>query len=292
MKRIIIFALILFFISGCAEAEPESFNFSDLKEVLDSRGFEYTITTENNSLFSKPANIITINADAKYYSFAVLLYADNESMEEDSAHVQKCGESYRGTKQFGHRSTPYVFKKGSVMIYYRNTSEQVLELLNDIFGAEFAGGRHIDDCSCNAYIPDKFKAHTSVMFGGGEPLIRTSASPGVAVVVIDNNHWLTGYSLYEVAADDERYNKEDFWFIGTVASFASGWETSRWADLSSNYLPVGAEVYKINASSLYVEYILDGEARRAVGDTRNIVGGPIATDVRGEWGEWGTEFCC
>ncbi|MCL2078542.1 MAG: hypothetical protein FWH17_01720 [Oscillospiraceae bacterium] len=90
-----------------------------------------------------------------------------------------------------------------------------------------------------------------IMFGGGEPVIYTP--DGFANVRIRTDL----YTLYEVEQGDERYNKDDFLFIGEVTENG---------DISSNYLPFGTKIFRINGLSLYVEYVHSDNEYRAVAE--------------------------
>ncbi len=120
---------------------------------------------------------------------------------------------------------------------------------------------------------DEFEEYPSEMFGGAEPIVDIFPSPlmvkasGVGYITPEEYQvYDEFYIFYEVDAENTLYKKEDFKYIGDVAATVGELDKAKWNSFDSNYLPVGTEIYRINAMSLYVEYIYEDSLHRAVGE--------------------------
>jgi hypothetical protein len=125
-----------------------------------------------------------------------------------------------------------------------------------------------------------YDSYPSEMFGGGEPLLSISREvPRVYVKYREINSYKP-YLLYAVESDDALYNKDDFLYIGDIRDTGKP-ISSLTADYSSNMVPEGTRVYRINARSLYVEFTYGGVSYRAVGEEMTADSPPPCVFVEG-----------
>jgi hypothetical protein len=146
MKRIILFLAVAALItSSCAKKTIESeSDYTAFLSLLLENGFQYIEEAQDSDSFlSVDRKPLIIGDDL----ISVYEYESNVKMEEDSANIREDGFSISMPGKevmIDWVSTPYFFKKGTLIINYTGENDKLINLLIDNYGPAFAGYKFID----------------------------------------------------------------------------------------------------------------------------------------------------
>jgi len=147
VKKIVLLfiSVTLLALTSCSQkpSENES-DYTVFLNMLADSNIQYTEEdTDTSSFLSVTRKPILIGDDI----ISIYEYDSNKDMEKDSTYIDKGGSSisYPGKEvEISWVSQPHFFKKGTLIINYVGENEQILELLNKNYGAEFAGYGYIN----------------------------------------------------------------------------------------------------------------------------------------------------
>lgn len=89
----------------------------------------------SQAFFSPEGNIIKVNgADLQIFE-----YESTEAMENEASQVAPDGGSI-GTSMVTWVDTPHFYKAGRIIVLYVGSDEEILGLLEQVLGPQFAGG--------------------------------------------------------------------------------------------------------------------------------------------------------
>ena len=147
MKKAVAFFMIgtVIMLASCRQDRPEIVSdYAIFLSLLDENGFQYSEEkVDTDSYLSVDRKPIWIDDEI----ISVFEYESNAAMEEDAAGIDKdgCIISNQGRKTIiDWVSTPYFFKKDTLIISYVGKYERILDFLNKNYGNAFAGYMNMD----------------------------------------------------------------------------------------------------------------------------------------------------
>lgn len=147
MKRIVLvfISVTLLLLTSCSQkpTNRES-DYTAFLNLLSENKLQYEeAEVDEDSFLSVPRKPVLIGDEI----ISIYEYASNDDMEEDSKYIDKGGCSISVPGKFAEISwvsCPHFFKKDTLIIQYIGEDEQILGLLNENYGAEFAGYGYIN----------------------------------------------------------------------------------------------------------------------------------------------------
>lgn len=142
MKKLVILSLLtaLFLFTSCSHQSSESnSDYTAFLKLLTEHNFSYTQEEiDTSSYLSVSRKPVMIGDEI----ISVYQYDSIEDMEKDAAYIDQGGCSISTPEkqiQISWSSFPHFFKKGTLIINYVGENEEILNLLNESYGPEFAG---------------------------------------------------------------------------------------------------------------------------------------------------------
>jgi hypothetical protein len=149
MKSGILSVLLLWFafvVSGCGNtpitsvvnASPEPLAVEDQDSLIAAmQAADATVEVGEpikQDFFSPQGNIIKVNgADVQVFE-----YENVEAMKDEASHVAPDGGSI-GTSMVTWMNPPHFYKAGRIMVLYVGSDQAILDVLEKVMGAQFAG---------------------------------------------------------------------------------------------------------------------------------------------------------
>ncbi len=141
MKKIVIFLLLILttiFLFACSKQISDT-AYEDLITNLEKMDFNIAAEDVEKDILQGQRKWLTINENE---NITVYLYESNEKMEEDASYIDKGGSSYtNGIKnvEISWVSYPHFFKKGNIIVLYVGENPEIINALEGLLGAQFAG---------------------------------------------------------------------------------------------------------------------------------------------------------
>jgi len=147
MKRSLLLILVFVFayaISACGQnatsnASTKPLSVEDQASLLSALKAAGAIVEVGDSInqdfFSVEGQTVKVNgADLQVFE-----YENAQAMEKDASQVAPDGGSI-GTSIVTWIDTPHFYKAGRIIVLYLGNDQTILGLLNNVIGAQFAGG--------------------------------------------------------------------------------------------------------------------------------------------------------
>lgn len=136
--------IITIFFTGCIKNDNNIFSINQFIEEVESRNYEFQIQDVKKDFYflRTKGKMMTIEGE----QLTIYLFKSNKTMEKAANGIQKDGSGYESKSllkptqvEISWVSDPHFFKKGNIIVKYIGTNKEIIELLKEILGPQFAG---------------------------------------------------------------------------------------------------------------------------------------------------------
>jgi hypothetical protein len=134
---------MLFLLSACGGSQvspitpsPDRYTYTSLIEDLKSTGASVeTGESISQSFFTPQGQVIKLNGE----NLQMFEYSSEEEAIKEGMHVSANGSSV-GTTMITWIDTPHFYQSRKIIVLYVGNNPEVIELLSEVLGPQFAGG--------------------------------------------------------------------------------------------------------------------------------------------------------